>query len=666
MSATTEPILSTAPQQMQLRTPRAWLDALSKGTCDPDTFSRAMTDYFQLTPDGSWEVVSLLDQYHRLGKIESALFQQLTARFQSVAFGTDMNGAWQVPPPFAQDKAAAAAVPEAASVAAVDNPKPNREQRHSCAGELLRGRYRLGRVLERDAIGTVYEAVDQDRLDLSERRRKTAIKVLHKDISARVDLYNELRLAFQDLQSLSHPNILRVHEFDRDGDTVFFSMELLSGLPLSAVLSNRDQLPLERTHATTIIREVGDAILYAHSRGVAHGDIRPHNIFVTDEGEIRVLGFGVLRSAPADFRASEFNSNQQPFVAPTVCASDQALEEHRPEESDDVYGIACLACVLWTGYHPFNNLSAAEARALRLKPQRPPGLTYQKWDALRSALNFEREQRPFDLAKWLRQIVQHQGVKRLPILSVLVTPPHPQRRFAAGGAMIVLIALGAAVGVWTYLHFESVAGVVATLDTQARPAATVADLRVTRMSDAVRESTAGANANPGVGQSTVALSTPALEPLANTATTPALPPPPTTIASGAHIQAGTPAATAPPTPPNNSPSRIELASETTEVSNNAPTALVPVRRRGNLLREATFIWWTETGTAKAGADFDPVAPRIETIKAGQDRINLQIPIVSDPKRRQTKNFFVVIDQPGPHVLLGPRTAAKVSILPPEL
>jgi len=674
VSATTDPILSTAPQQIKPSTPRQWLDALSTGTCDPDTFSSAMIDYFQLTPDGSWEVISLLDQYHRLGKIESALFQHLKSRFQFVALGADMNGARRVPPSLAQDKAAAAAVPEAASLSVVDipkpsseqrHPKPSSEQRHPCTGDLLRGRYRLGGILERDGVGTVYEATDLNHSDLSETGRKTAIKVLHKAVSGRPDSYNEWRREFQYLQSLSHPSILRVHEFDRDGDTVFFSMELLSGLPLSEVLSNRNHVALERAHAAAIIRHVGDAILHAHWRGVVHGDIRPRNIFVTDEGEIRVLGFGASPAVASDRRASDPESDQQLSVARSAYASYQVLAGRRPEVGDDVYGIACLACVLLSGYHPFNNRSAAEARALRVKPRRPPGLTHHQWNALRSGLSFERERRPSNIAKWLQQVLHHQRVEQLPILPVLLTSAPSWRRLSAIHAMILVIAVGAVMGVWAQLHFESVAGVVATLDSEARRLATAAGSLVQRMSGAVRRFAAVEGAKSAAGRSAVALPSPPLEPAANAAASPVSPPRPASLDSVSPSQAREPAAIAPPMPANNSPSRIELAFETTEVSNNTPTALVPVRRTGNLLRDATFIWWTETGTAKAGADFEPVAPRMETLRAGKDRLNLPIPIVSDSTRRQTKNFFVVIDQPGPHVSLGSRTVTKVSILPPD-
>ncbi len=652
MSARTAPIFSTAPQQMLPSTPREWLDALSKGTCDPDMFSSAMTDYFQLTPDGSWEVVSLLDQYHRLGKIESALFQRLKSRFQLAALGTDMNGDWRVPPPLAQEQAAAA-VPEAASLSAVDIPRPGAEQGHPGAHDLLRGRYRLERIMERDAVGTVYESTDLDRLDLSGPGRRTAIKILHKAVSGRPDSYSERRREFQYLQALSHPSILRVHEFDRDGDTVFFSMELLGGLPLSTVLSNRNHVALDHAHAAAIIRHVGDAILHAHGRGVVHGDIHPRNIFVTDEGEIRVSGFGASTALASDLRASDPGLDQQLSVARSAYASYQVLAGCAPEVGDDVYAIACLACVLLSGYHPFNNRSAAEARALRLRPRRPPGLTYHQWNALRSGLSIERERRPSDIAKWLHKVFDDQPVEQLPTLSVLLTSAPPPRKFSGIHAMILVIAVGAAVGVWAQYHFESVAGVAATLDSEARRFAAVADSLVKRMSGAVRRPAAAA------------LPTPPLEPAANAAAAPVPPPQPASLDSAAPSQARAPTAIAPPLPAINSPSRIELAFETIEVSNNTPTALVPVRRKGNLLRDATFIWWTETGTAKAGADFEPVAPRTETIRAGKDRLNLPIPIVSDSARRQTKNFFVVIDQPGPYASLGSRTVAKVSILPPD-
>ena len=90
-----------------------------------------------------------------------------------------------------------------------------------------------------------------------------------------------------------------------------------------------------------------------------------------------------------------------------------------------------------------------------------------------------------------------------------------------------------------------------------------------------------------------------------------------------------------------------------------------MRRKGFLRSDASFTWWTESGTAKAGMDFVGASPRIEHIDAGKDHVTLSIPVVVNPRRRQPANFYVVIDQPGPGASLGARTLEMVSILPPE-
>ena len=180
---------------------------------------------------------------------------------------------------------------------------PSAGPREIAVGDLLRGRYRIKSVLGRGGMGTVFEAVDQYRLDLPDVDSRVAIKVLHTVVTKRPELLAELRREFLHLQSLSHPNIVRVHEYDRDGDTAFFTMEYLGGLSLGRVLSARRQVALNRPHALTMIRAVGAALAHAHDRRVVHGDLNPGNIFITDDGEVRVLDFGAshtLASRPLD------------------------------------------------------------------------------------------------------------------------------------------------------------------------------------------------------------------------------------------------------------------------------------------------------------------------------------------------------------------------------
>ncbi len=158
--------------------------------------------------------------------------------------------------------------------------------------DVLRGRYRITNIIGRGGTGTVFEAVDQYRLDIPDIGQRLAVKVLHPAVAERPEVLAELRREFQLLQSLTHPNIVRVHDYDRDGDIAFFTMEFLSGVPLSRALSARHQIPLDRSHAMAIIRDVGAALSYAHANGIVHGDLNPGNIFITDDGAVRVLDFG--------------------------------------------------------------------------------------------------------------------------------------------------------------------------------------------------------------------------------------------------------------------------------------------------------------------------------------------------------------------------------------
>ena len=112
-------------------------------------------------------------------------------------------------------------------------------------------------------------------------------------------------------------------------------------------------------------------------------------------------------------------------------------------------------------------------------------------------------------------------------------------------------------------------------------------------------------------------------------------------------------------------SRIELAADTIEVPLTDPAARIIVRRQGSLHGNATFTWWTESGTAKPGQDFMAVSPHQEVIEDGKNSVSLFIPVVGDATRRQPKSFYVVINDPGPGVTLGARTLTMVTIPPSQ-
>jgi serine/threonine protein kinase len=547
-------------------------------------------------------------------------------------------------------------------------------------GDVLRGRYVIKNILGLGGTGTVFEAIDRYRLDLPDSGQRVAVKVLHSDTSEQSAVLTDLRREFQLLQSLSHPNIVRAHEYDRDGDTAFFTMEYLSGLSLESVLSTHREVVLERAHALIIIRDVATALEHAHARGVVHGDLNPGNIFITNDGEIRVLDFGAAHTPSEGPSMTETAWDATAYATPRY-ASYQLLGGERADARDDTYALACVLYVLLAGKHPFGDLDAIQARAQRLKPRRPAGLTGKQWRALRTGLSFDRLRRPADIAGWLGPFDLPKPEAKLPVLLALLKPaPRRARRSGAAGLILVVLALAAA-GWWASGHMDLVSQTARDAGSGVKDALATADAALTRLwqeaRSAVSSSPAGQPTAPNAESSapTVpegATATPA-EP-SSTAANPSVPAsaPAARIASPRTavpaMRAPTSSAGAPPRsswaaqPPR---TRIELSADTLDVPPTDPAAHILVRRTGNLRGDAGFTWWTESGTAKPGQDFVGVKPHEEHFEDGKAVVNLFVPVVADPARKQPKSFYIVINDPSDGASLGKRTLTIVTIPPPD-
>jgi serine/threonine protein kinase len=543
-------------------------------------------------------------------------------------------------------------------------------------------------------MGTVFAAADQYRLDRSGGDQRIAIKVLHTEVIKRPRLFAELRREFQHLQSLSHPNIVRVHEFDRDGDLAFFTMEYLSGALLSRVLSITDSGALYRPCALAIVRDVGAAIAHAHARGVVHGDLNPANIFITDDGEVRVLDFGASHQLHHGPWISEFDDHRPIAVATPSYASCQVLEGEVADARDDVYALACVAYALLSGKHPFNDDTALIARTSRAIPKRPKGLTGRQWNALREGLRFNRERRPSDIQSWLGGLDLRAAVPRLPALQYLMEA-RPQRssvtKWSTAAALIACVAAaawlfgardfafartGTSLSAWITSLFPHDVRMRSTIripspdDTDARagrpepateppskPAAAAA--APPERSSAHPDATADprAAAQPGLASTSNSRA-----PLTAPSSTHPLPgaaaPRASAAASGASVA---PSSAAPGQNGNAARARIELAADNVEVAPGEAMARITVRRSRAMRDEVSFKWWTESGTAKPGQDFVPVRTQVEYIENGKNSADLVVSLVRDPARRTARNFYVVIDEASDNAALGPRTLTMVTI-----
>jgi tRNA A-37 threonylcarbamoyl transferase component Bud32 len=274
---------------------------------------------------------------------------------------------------------------------------PRQEARTIGTGAMLKDRFILDSEIGRGGMGVVYRAVDRRRLEAMHRQPYVAVKLLSGDFRQHPDALRTLEAEARKAQELAHPNIVTVHDFERDGQHLFIVMELLEGDPLDSLLGKTPGKPLAPATADAIIRSLCAGLGHAHERGVVHADLKPANIFVGARHEVKLLDFGIASATRAGgFDPASLGGLTLPYASPGM------IEGAGREPRDDVYGLGCVVHMLLSGHHPFAMAPAVEAREQGLAPQRPGGLSDQAWGVLCAALAFDPSQRPADAVAFQR------------------------------------------------------------------------------------------------------------------------------------------------------------------------------------------------------------------------------------------------------------------------
>ncbi|MDZ7923331.1 MAG: protein kinase [Marinagarivorans sp.] len=280
---------------------------------------------------------------------------------------------------------------------------------------ILKKRFVLESVIGTGGMGTVYLAKDLRKIEANDPKPFAAVKVLNDDFKNHTDAFVTLQREASRSHTLSHPNIVTVHDFDRDGDTIFMTMEFLEGEPLDSLIDRMPNgLPIEQ--ATKIIKDFCEALIHAHSKGIIHSDLKPGNIFAT-KSNAKVLDFGIARSVSNATIVGDFDAGSLGALTPSY-ATLEMFEGAEPAPSDDVYAAAIIAYQLLTGKHPYNNISAQDLAAKEKAPKliKPEGISKHQWLALESALAIHRKDRTHSI-KFFLDTFTH--VKKFPYFKVI-------------------------------------------------------------------------------------------------------------------------------------------------------------------------------------------------------------------------------------------------------
>jgi serine/threonine protein kinase len=258
----------------------------------------------------------------------------------------------------------------------------------------LRRRYRLGPVIARGGMSTVYRATDTLRVRARAAECEVAVKVVDLIGPSRPDAIELIHREARRMRELAHPNIVRVFDSDVDGPYHFIVMELLAGQTLSQRLRAGG---VERADVLSVIGPVADALDCAHAAGVVHGDLKPGNIFLTARGEVKLLDFGLafaVRAVAADDEDPTIHYLARVGGLTPSFAAYEMLAGEPPSPASDVFALAVIAYILHAGRHPFDRRDAVAAKALGLVPERLPHLGRRAWGTMAAALSFDAAERP--------------------------------------------------------------------------------------------------------------------------------------------------------------------------------------------------------------------------------------------------------------------------------
>src|SRR6266704_2262596 len=213
------------------------------------------------------------------------------------------------------------------------------------SGQKLFGRYTLVKILGRGGMGVVWLARDE------ELEREVALKFLPdlmlQDRANLDDLKRETRRSLE----LTHPHIVRIHDFVHDERYGCISMEDVDGETLASLRCLKEQKVFEANELTTWIGQLCDALDYAHNHAkVIHRDLKPSNLMVNQRGDLKVADFGIARSL-AD-SASRLTT-EQGRSGTLVYMSPQQLNGERSTHLDDIYSLGASIYELLTSKPPF-------------------------------------------------------------------------------------------------------------------------------------------------------------------------------------------------------------------------------------------------------------------------------------------------------------------------
>ena len=251
-------------------------------------------------------------------------------------------------------------------------------------------RYEIGELLGVGTVGTIHAATDR------QSQQRVAIKKLNQRVSKDPLILARFKREMHILGRLRHPNIVAYFGDGKDGEELFYVMELVDGGTVKSVLTAGGPLPWNVVVDLAI--QICSALQCAHNHGVVHRDLKPGNLFLSKSGELKLGDFGIARDLTrADLTEQGFTVGTHAYMAPEQIRGEQSVSAKA-----DLYALGCCLFEMLTNRKPFSGENYARLFDQHLKAKPPSvhdivsGVPEPLGDAINSLLEKDPDQRPFN------------------------------------------------------------------------------------------------------------------------------------------------------------------------------------------------------------------------------------------------------------------------------
>ncbi|WP_308258682.1 Stk1 family PASTA domain-containing Ser/Thr kinase [Saccharothrix obliqua] len=281
-------------------------------------------------------------------------------------------------------------------------------------GGLLEQRYRVGALVARGGMSTVYRGVDT-RLE-----RPVAIKVMDPQFSSDPQFVARFEREARAAAGLHHPGVVAVHDQGVDEDRVYLVMELVEGGTLRDLLNSRGKLDVAL--ALTVLERVLSPLAAAHKAGLVHRDVKPENVLIGRGGAVKVADFGLARAVATPGITSDTTIlGTVAYLSPEQVASGSA------DARSDVYSAGVLLYEMLTGTPPFVGETAISVAYRHVNDEVPPvpGVPAEVAELVRRATRKEPFLRPADAEAFLSEVETTRAQLGMAAVDVPVVAPAP-------------------------------------------------------------------------------------------------------------------------------------------------------------------------------------------------------------------------------------------------